>query len=510
VLTALVLAALVAGIAGAWSPCGFSMVDTLAPHGYARRMRVTAVACVAFAAGALVGGAATFGGLALLGETLGSGGGGAVAFAAAALLVAAAGDAAGRRIVPQVRRQVPESWRRVLPVPIAAALYGVLLGLGFTTFVLSFAVYALAAACLALGDPATGVAVGVAFAIGRIAPVITLAPLQQTERGLRLAGAMGDSPGVLRAIRAAGAVALAAAALALVLGGGAAPAGAAGPAELTPNGTDPSAAGASVAWQLPGGGAGMLQRPGAGAVTLPGSDVALGPHAIVWRDGDELVVAAQATLAPLRRVGAPGAEEPALSDRWLVWRARDGDGDVLRAVDLTAPDEPPVELRRAVGLDRIGRPQLDGDLLTYHLARPGGSTIEEIFVPTGRRTTLRRAPEGSLLLNPSELGGQLLYVRSTPLRQELLLGPRRARRGGDDRRLYGTYATVRRDAGHEPGRGRHGAGYPKGRSPRLPDRAPEGVEVTLWTTALAADAAYLTSIRRTKSATTTRILTLRR
>ncbi len=277
-LTALVLAALVAGVAGAWSPCGFSMVDTFAPHGYARRMRMTVVSCAAFAVGALAGGVATFGGLALLGHVLGTGGGAMAAVAVAALLVAAAGDAAGRRIVPQVRRQVPESWRRVLPVPLAAALYGVLLGLGFTTFVLSFAVYALAAACLALGVPSVGVAVGLAFAVGRILPVVVLAPMQSTERGIEIAGAMGDRPGVLRALRATGGVALGAAALALALGG--APAAAAEPKLLSSSGTDPSAGGTALAWQRPGGGASILQRAGAKAMGLPGSDPALGPQTL--------------------------------------------------------------------------------------------------------------------------------------------------------------------------------------------------------------------------------------
>ena len=45
-----------------------------------------------------------------------------------------------------------------MPVPLAAGLYGVLLGLGFTTFILSFAVWALAGIAVALGDPALGVA----------------------------------------------------------------------------------------------------------------------------------------------------------------------------------------------------------------------------------------------------------------------------------------------------------------------------------------------------------------
>ena len=153
----LIALALVAGVTGAWSPCGFSMVETLAPSGYAGRMRVTVVACATFAVGALVGGAITFGGLACLGDALGAA---APAVAAVIAIAAAALEARGARIMPQVRRQVPESWRRVLPVPLAAGLYGVLLGLGFTTFILTFAVWALAGVSVALGDPMLGLLVG--------------------------------------------------------------------------------------------------------------------------------------------------------------------------------------------------------------------------------------------------------------------------------------------------------------------------------------------------------------
>src|SRR4051812_23424215 len=65
--TVLALAALAAGITGAWSPCGFSMVETLAPAGYAGRLRTTLVACATFTAGALVGGVITFCGVGPLG-----------------------------------------------------------------------------------------------------------------------------------------------------------------------------------------------------------------------------------------------------------------------------------------------------------------------------------------------------------------------------------------------------------------------------------------------------------
>lgn len=507
-LIALAAAALVAGLAGAWSPCGFSMVDTLAPQGYAQRMRITAVACVTFALGALAGGVATFGGLALLGAALGAGHGAAVALAVALLLAAAVGDAGGRRIVPQVRRQVPESWRRVLPVPLAAGLYGVLLGLGFTTFVLSFAVYALAAACLALGDVQAGLAVGLAFAVGRILPVVVLAPAQTTERGIDIAAGMAERPGVLRAIRAAGAVALGVAALVLALAG--APASAATESVLTANGTDPSTTVGSIAWQLPGGGHGFVVRDGVPLQQLPGTDPALGPDAIVWREGETLVVADRFTLRELLRFVAPGAEEPALSARWLAWRAREPGGDVLRALDLRAPDQPPFDIRRVRAPDRLGRPSLDGDRLTFHLGQREVSRIEEIYLPTRRRTTLRTGREGAQLLNPSEQGGQLLYVRSSAERQQVLIGPRRARTGARDRALLTTHATIRRDAGHEPNRKRHNEGYHGGRTPRAPERAPAGVTVTLWSTALAPDAAYVSRSRRTASGTSHVIVRLAR
>ncbi len=506
-LIALAAAALIAGIAGAWSPCGFSMVDTLAPQGYAGRMRTTALACAAFAAGALAGGAVTFGGLALLGSALGAGHGAAVAIAVALLLAAAAGDAAGRRIVPQVRRQVPEAWRRVLPVPLAAALYGVLLGLGFTTFVLSFAVYGLAAACVALGDPVAGVVVGLAFAAGRIVPVVVLAPMQGTDRGIDLAAGMAERPGVLRAIRAAGALALGVAAAALALGGVAV--SSAAPALLTDDGTDPSAAGASVAWQLPGGGPGLLLHEGAGR-SLPGTDPAVGPGIVVWREGDALVVADPATLGVRLRIAAPGAEEPAISTRWLVWRAREPRGDVLRALDLQAPGSPPADIRRSRAPDRIGRPSLSGNRVVYHVATRRQSRIEEIYLPTRRRTTLRWGRHGALLLNPSEDDRELLFVHSSARGQQILVGPRRARRGNRDRRLYAMTPTVRRDVGREPGRRRHAEGYPGRRAPTFPRRPKEGVEMTLWSTALGPDAAYVSRMRRTRKGAATVILRLPR
>ena len=86
-----------------------------------------------------------------------------------------------------------------------------------------------------------------------------------------------------------------------------------------------------------------------------------------------------------------------------------------------------------------------------------------------------RSERRALLLNPSFDGHELLYVRSTYTRQELRLGPPVRRATTRDRRLYGTTPTGRRDAGHEQGHGRHRAGYPDGKPPRLAPRPPAGI-----------------------------------
>lgn len=232
------LTAFAAGVTGAWSPCGFSMVDTLGEAGRGRRaMRA---ACATFSAGAVAGGVITFGALALLGAALRLQGTGAGLVAAVAVaLLAAAGEAAGVRVVPQIRRQVPERWRRVMPLPVAAGLYGLLLGLGFTTFVLTLAVWALAGVSVALGSPLVGLAVGVGFGVGRALPVVAMAP-RMTGVGGRMMQRMVERPGILRRLRLADAALLAALALAMALAGAGPGGGAAAAAPPSPEPAHPA------------------------------------------------------------------------------------------------------------------------------------------------------------------------------------------------------------------------------------------------------------------------------
>jgi hypothetical protein len=478
VLTAaLVLAAALAGVAGSWSPCGLSMIDTV------RRQRV---AIAAFAVGAAAGGVITFGGLAVLGDALGAGGAAAAAVAVAALLVAALGDAAGRRIVPQVRRQVPESWRRILPVPMAAGLYGVLLGLGFTTFLLTFATWALAAACLAVGTPATGALVGLAFGAGRALPVAVLA---LREDGAAL---LGERPGLLRGLR--GAVAAALVACAAVLAGAPPAARAATATPYAYRATDPSAAGSLLAYQRLGG-RGVLVRGGE-TVTLPGTHPAVAGGRVAWIDDGAIVVARAATLDAIATIPAPGADALALSATHVLWRS----GQRLRAVALAAPEETPVLVASADGRESVGRPTLDGATAVFALQSRAQSRIFARNLATGAGRRVRQTT-GALLLEPTRVDGRLLYVRSTSTRQQLVLGRRV---------IWSTTPTARRDKGHEDGHTNHHQGYPHGIRPRRTPRPGPGVTVTLWTTALKASSAFVTRLRhRPGGRTDARILRVR-
>jgi hypothetical protein len=463
---AVIVAALAAGVTGAWSPCGFSMVETLAPAGYAGRLRTTVFACATFATGALAGGATTFGGLSLLGGALGAG---APAVAALVALAAAAGEARGARIVPQVRRQVPESWRRVMPVPLAAGLYGVLLGLGFTTFILSFAVWALAGISVALGDTTLGVAAGLAFGLGRALPVIALAP----SGGGAFAAAMAERPRILRSLRALDAAALAACAAAR----GAAPAQAPAATVIATGLADPSVDGATLALHRPGA-AGELRGP-AGIQAAPGSHPAVGGGRLAWL-GEGTVEVAGVGAIPVT-----GGNAVAVSAGWVAWRV----GQTLWAAPVT-----PAGFGGAarVVAGHVGRPALAGSLLLFDFA---DTRIDAIDLATGQRTTLRRQARAQLR-GPSALGDRLVYVRATYRRQQVLTGPLLPQAANGDRELYGTVPTGRRDAGEEGGRHKNAPGHRHDLWPR----PPKGVATTLTTTATAADGVYVTRLRQSAKA----------
>src|SRR5215207_3507020 len=278
---ALAVAALLIGATGTFSPCGLSVIDTIGPTGHTGGRRTTIAACVAFVPGAITGGLITFGSLAAFGEALhGSGGRTSYLVAAGIALLAAILEALGTRIVPQIRRQLPEHWRRVLPMPVAAALYGVLLGIGFTTFVLSFGVWALAGVSLAVGDPALGLLLGACFGIGRATPIVALAPAAGGRVGIKATELMCERPAVYLGLRRGDAAVLLVAAFALVIVPG--DAGARG-GVVAPQATDPSATIDSLVYQRLTG-EGILRRGGS-EVGLNGSNPTIGGRYVAVLSG---------------------------------------------------------------------------------------------------------------------------------------------------------------------------------------------------------------------------------
>ncbi|HKG37354.1 MAG TPA: hypothetical protein VKB25_00025 [Conexibacter sp.] len=487
----LLLTAFVAGITGAWSPCGFSMVETLGSRRAHEGARTVWTSCATFALGALAGGAVTFTALAALGSLLGGAGSeAALVVAGTVALSCAFGELRGVRIVPQIRRQVPESWRRTMPLPLAAGLYGVLLGLGFTTFVLTLAVWALAGISVAIGDVQVGLLIGLGFGAGRALPVVLMAP-RYTTLGQRLELKMAEQPALLRRLRLADGALLATLAVVLLSTGSSASA-----AQLVvSDGTDPSRAGSTLAWERLGG-AGAVLLDGAARSELPSQAAAVGGRYVATRTGDAIEVRDRASGAVVVERAVADATQLAVSNSWLVWRTTSpGGGDRLWALPLPVAQAVPAQdagiarlVAGATGRKAIDRPALSGDHLAYAATTRGDSRILIVNLATQRRRLALITRTGRLS-QPSLDGGRLLYVQSSWCSQRLRL-LRTSRLTGRPRTLLRIGATVRRDEGHEHHYTTQGS--EPGRCPR---GTPAPTDRVLWTTALAGRDAYVTLLR---------------
>ena len=485
---ALVMTAFLAGLTGTWSPCGFSMVDSLGRGTREGRRVVTLAACLAFAVGAVAGGTAVFGALSALGSLLGGGGSLATLAAFGVAVGGAAAELRGLRVRPQIRRQVPEPWRRVLPLPVAASLYGVLLGVGFATFVLTFAVVSLAAISVALGEPVLGLAVGAAFGAGRALPVVVLAPAIRTPWGTRGLELMAERPLILRGFRTADGLALAAAAVALATG----PAW--GAHQVAAPASDPSVSDNVVAYEN-GDGGGVLRSRGR-TLELPGSDPAVGGDFVTWRRGDVVTVLNTDTNRSISRT-IGGVDALSVSRHWLAWRGRSARGERIGVARLPAGGPP----RRVVwvrGVGQLSRPELDGDRLAYSVAGRSGSRIVITNLRTRRSRIVVRSRRRQLL-QPSLRGPRLLYVSIDRCGQQLVL----RRRGREQVLLHGRPLSGT-DLGYEPGHTSQGSG-----TGPCPHRS-GGTRSMFWTTALGRRWAYVTLVRPRFSHSRARILRVAR
>jgi hypothetical protein len=497
VLTAIVLAAaaFVAGLAGAWSPCGFSMVDTLGGSRDHFGSRAVAASCATFAIGASLGGVITFVGLALIGKAVPEPArtSAAVVVAVAIALAAAAADATGARIRPQIRRQVPEPWRRQMPLAVAAGLYGVLLGLGFTTFVLTWAVWALAGVSIALATPALGLAIGLGFGLGRALPVVALAPRYDTL-GDELQQKMCERPSWLRGLRLANAGALTLVALVLTLTG---TASAAAPKFVTGDGRDLSLSGGLFVWRSSG--VAVLQNA-RHQTRVAVADIAVGDDRIALRAGRTLVVyessaftkpvldpvtGQQIAVPPVAQLVARNVTGLAVSHPWMAWRTTATDGsERLFAVRLASTTRARVVAPARSG-EQISRPSLSGNRLVFARTGPQRSMIVAVNLATHRVSRLRSLGRLAQLRAPSVTGHRLVFVQADQCRQRLRIAALRS--DAPARTVWTMGSTALRDSGHDGGYTSQGS-----EAGRCPRGTPRRTSVTLASTALGRRFAYVT------------------
>jgi hypothetical protein len=171
------------------------MVETISPVGYGDRTQRWLGAVALHALGATVTAAAFGAALGAAGALLHAPWGAASAVVVAVVAVVyAARELVGLPVpVPAARRQVPDWWRSFFSWPVAAALYGAGLGIGFLTFLTNGGLVVVAAAALASGRPATGAVLLGAFGLARGLSALLARPVRTREAGAALVDRLAAS-----------------------------------------------------------------------------------------------------------------------------------------------------------------------------------------------------------------------------------------------------------------------------------------------------------------------------
>lgn len=436
IASAIVLLAFVAGLTGTWSPCGLSSIETLvAPEAGGDRRAVRTRALGMFGLGAVTGGLAIFAGLSAIG---------AIAFGATswvlAGLLAAAGiaDAMGLPVIPRIARQVPEGWRRRHRLPVVGFLYGALLGLGLTTFVMSYGLWAALIAVLLLGDPVVGLAAGAAFGVGRALPVVVLANWWEKPWADRALETMLATPITLRATRIAGA------AVALLAAAAVAPIGSASAASI-PRAYAPVVDESGVVFSRPGGS--VYVAPGASPERLPGNGASIGGGRLAWISDEVVTVADAQSRIVLSELPVPGVDAVAVHGDWLAMRRTDGRRSVLEVRNLASV----ADVRRVLAgqAGSLSRPSLRGRRLVVARASASASGVFSIALPDGSPRPIRRPGPGVQLRGASiGLDGDVTWVEANFCRQRVLTG---SLGGGRRAQVASWRSTAVRDGGFEAG-----------------------------------------------------------
>lgn len=180
------LVAVVAAVRGTWSPCGLSMLSSVNPVSEAARGNRFWATAVWYVAGAVLGGG-------LLGLGCGVAASGYARLHAspavtwtvvlAGALVAVASDSrVFGKALPDHPRQVDERWLVKYRRWIYASGYGVQIGAGFATYIMTAAVYLAALLAVVTGSFGTALAVGLVFGAVRGLTIGVAAGARSPER----------------------------------------------------------------------------------------------------------------------------------------------------------------------------------------------------------------------------------------------------------------------------------------------------------------------------------------
>jgi voltage-gated potassium channel Kch len=234
-IVAALATAVVAAVRGMWSPCGLSMLSSLNPVSESARRHRFWVTAAWYVTGAATGGAVLGAGCAV-----GAFGYGrldvdaswtwGIALAGAALAVASDSALVGLAL-PVHPRQVDERWLARYRQWIYAGGYGVQIGTGFATYIMTAAVYLTTLLAVLTGRPAAAFGIGLTFGAVRGLGVLVTATVRTPEQlrdriarvdrlaqpSLRVACAVDALVGVLVALALGGTVLAAIVAVPLVV-----------------------------------------------------------------------------------------------------------------------------------------------------------------------------------------------------------------------------------------------------------------------------------------------------
>ncbi len=186
VLTVALVVATAAAVRGLWSPCGLSMLSSLNPVSETARGHGFALTAGWYVVGAVLGGAVLGGGCAAAALGLAQAGLSTAWTWALVLVAAAVAVVSDSRVVPVSLpvhpRQVDERWLVTYRRWIYAGGYGVQIGSGFATYIMSAAVYLTAALAVLTGRPADAFAVGLVFGLARGLTVLVSGSARTPER----------------------------------------------------------------------------------------------------------------------------------------------------------------------------------------------------------------------------------------------------------------------------------------------------------------------------------------